>query len=207
LLTKRINRNLVSSTQVIHDTSPLIGNQIRTPSSEINEDELPYYRCYRGSPYKTPSKSPYDQNLGVCCRGWKENASADSEMTATLVTQHLTRGDESSPPFISVTDSPGRVIKLSKSDKIQVNDSVTVFIINREKLRSLGAQCFRSTDIVRNLNIPTYSLKCVKGVQFVTESHWLIYRWIPNECIETIMSFENYRSFLNKRRHRKPYVN
>lgn len=46
------------------------------------------------------------------------------------------------------------------------------------------------------------------GVQFVTDSHWLIHRWVPRECIETELWFDDFRSFCERAGivERKPKV-
>lgn len=104
---KSINRYLVSREPVGNDTSRLTENQTLTSSGETVE-EAPLYRVHRNGCHHSPSQSPYNRYLGIRCPGWRRYSSADFEITAQYITQHLQTGDKSSPPFISVTDSAYR---------------------------------------------------------------------------------------------------
>ncbi len=163
------------------------------PTSNTAEDSISIlYRLHHD--FKA---SPYDGELGICCPGWRKQSAEDFAISKGNFIKHLTGSDKSSPPFISVTDSPGRVINFSKSDDNRGRD-LEVLVINFRKLRTLGSRCDRTTDLARKLDVLRRARNSYEGVEFVTESHWLIHRWVPKECIETAMGFDDFRRFCEK---------
>jgi len=141
--------------------------------------------------------SHYDGELGLCCPGWRKQSAEDFAISKENFIKHLARKDDSSPPFISVTDSPGRVINFSKSDDNR-GRHLKVLVINFRKLRTLGSRCDRTIDLARKLDVLRRARNSYEGVEFVTKSHWLIHRWVPKECIETAMGFDDFRRFCEK---------
>lgn len=188
---RRLIRFIVSDPPGISDlTANPGGNKQPVSCGDTVEKDLPQilYRLHIAS-----KETLYDEELGILCPGWRKNSSADSPINKEQVVQHL-RGDISSPPFISVSDSPARVINQSKG--VDLSRSRTrVLVISFSKLQKLGSWCRRSTDVVEDLGIAKYSRNCPDGVHYATDSHWLIHCWIPQECVETEMDFEDFRLF------------
>lgn len=192
---RRLTKFLVSDP---HDISNLTthpdGNKQSVSSGDVVKQDPPqiFYRLHNNS-----KQTSYDEELGILCPGWRKYSSADSPMNKDQVIKHLARDDKSFPPFISVSDSPARIINLSKY--VDLKDSnPRVLVINASKLQKVGSWCRRSTHVVEDLGIAKYHWNCRDGVQYVTDSHWLIHRWVPQECIETEMEFEDFRSLCER---------
>lgn len=88
----------------------------RTPD-EVDQDEVDVFYRY----HSMSSKSERKRDIGIVCPGWRKGGSANTKFkkgpfTEAHVRQHLTKGDISSPPFISVSESPGKVYKIMQAD-------------------------------------------------------------------------------------------
>jgi len=186
----RLNKCIISGAQGSNQTQS-DANQPFVPCVGAAEEDLPriLYRLHNDS-----KESRHYKVLGICCPGWRKYSSADSAIAKDQVIRHLKPGDKSSPPFISATEHPGRIININKSADLK-GSNTRVFVISFSKLRRLGAWCYRSTDLVKDLDITTRARDSPHGVQFATSSHWLIHRWVPEECIETTMKFDDFHSF------------
>jgi hypothetical protein len=140
------------------------------------------------------SLSVYDSRIGIRCAGWRRGASADFKLSPEHVEDQL-RGRKTSPPVISVTDHPFRVLNYSGSRQNSNMSDWKVFIINASKLRAMNVPFKRSTDLVDEFATPTYNFQQRNGVHYSSKSHWLVHRWIPAESIEIIFNFHDFRTF------------
>jgi hypothetical protein len=140
------------------------------------------------------SASPYDENLGIRCPGWRKNGSSDVKISEEHVKQHFRKGDRSSPPFISATESPGRLLNIIKNDKKGTLSTSTVFVLSPSKLSQLGVELYRSTDLVNEFGLPIHSSKHLDGIHYATPTHWLIHRWAPREYFECELSVNDFRN-------------
>ncbi|KAK6193397.1 hypothetical protein LQW54_012492 [Pestalotiopsis sp. IQ-011] len=52
-----------------------------------------------------------------------------------------------------------------------------------------------SPTIVHDFGLERHSSKKPKGLHYVTESHILVHRWVPEECIESVMTAEDNIDF------------
>lgn len=157
--------------------------------------ERPFYRYHRPAWHRRPSASVQKPHLGILSPSWTKGPSADAEIKREHVVNHLTDSDISSPPFISISESPGRIYKLIMSDKQRTADSAIILVISRIKLKTMGVHFQRSTDLVHEFGMETYCSKRPNGVRYATESHWMAYRWIPAECIVAEISVECFEAF------------
>lgn len=189
---RRLTKFVVSGPQAISDPTAHPDGDQRSVSCEHGVEKDSPRILYR---LQNDSKaSDYNNELGICCPGWKKYSSADSPIAKGHVIQHL-RDEKTSPPFISVHESPARIINLRKCVAFSEISTTKVLVINFNKLQKLGSWCRRSTEVVEELDISKYNRSCPDGVQYVIDSHWLIHRWVPQECIETEMRFDDFRSF------------
>lgn len=153
--------------QGLNQTTQSDANQPFVPCVGAAEEDLPRY-LYRL--HNDSKESRHHEVLGIYCPGWRQYSSADSAITKDQVIRHLTRDDKSSPPFISATEHPGRIINFSKSADLK-GSNTRVFVISFGKLRRLGAWCYRSTDLVKDLDITTWAPNSPHDVQFAISSH------------------------------------
>lgn len=113
--------------------------------------------------------------------------------------KHLIRKNTTVTPFTSVSDSPARIIRYSKS-KANLGQTLRVLVINHRKMHALGITTCRTTSLARALNVPKSLPHSPKsGLEFITDSHYLVDRWIPKECIEANMEFEDFKEFCKGR--------
>ena len=179
---RRLIKLVVSGPQVVSElTAHLDGYQRSTSCGDGGQQDLPqiFYRLHN-----SPKGSYFDPELGILCPGWRKHASAHSPIAKEHVIQHL-RAEQTSPPFISVHDSPARIINLSKCVDFSEWRKTRILVISFDKLQKIGSWCRRSTEIP---GIPN-------GVPYVTDSHWLIHRWVPLECIVTELWLDHFVSF------------
>jgi hypothetical protein len=163
---------------------------IETPSGANNA----LFRYHKRPSHSIPSASLYDEILGIRCPGWRKNGSGDVKISEEHVKQQLRKGDRSSPPFISATESPGRLLNIIKNDKNGTRYTSTVFVLSPSKLSQLGVELYRSTDLVNDFGLPVHSSKHPDGIHYATPTHWLIHRWAPRECFECELSVDDFRN-------------
>lgn len=170
--------------------------QLTRAPDQVRKDEADvFYRYHLDS-----SKSEHKRNVGIVCPGWRKGGSADAKITEDHVRQHLTKDDRSSPPFISVSDSPGKAYNIMKGKHRYRPGPGKVFIISRRKLQKMEVDSKSTIEIARDFGIEKYSSKSPNGVHYISEFHWLIHRWVPEECIEREMSEYEFETFCDAHR-------
>ncbi|KAK7978608.1 hypothetical protein PG988_006098 [Apiospora saccharicola] len=70
-----------------------------------------------------------------------------------------------------------------------------IFIISPRRLAKMGISFQRSTDLVRQFGMNPYRRSHKDGVHYATESHWMVHRWVPDECIGGWMSTNQFQKF------------
>lgn len=167
-------------------------------ADEENSLWEPFYRYHRNEFHVTPSASPYQRGVGIRCPGWRRGGSAESEECDTIRTciqQHLRDNDRSSPPFISVSDSPARIYNIITADRERTAESTSIIVISRMRFSGLGVWFEKTTDLIDDYRIPKWSRQYPDGCQYVTDSHWLIHRWLPQACIVLEMDLNQFALF------------
>ena len=134
------------------------------------------FRYYKGQSHSIPSISPYDENLGIRCPGWRKNSSGDIKISEEHVKQYFRKGDRSSPPFISATKSLSRLLNIIKNNKKGTLSISTVFILSPSKLSQLDVELYRSINLVNDFSLPIHSSKHLDGIYYTTPTYWLIHR-------------------------------
>lgn len=72
------------------------------------------------------------------------------------------------------------------------DDRRCVAFLNVKKLRRMSVILQRSDLIAEQAKIPVFSEGQQNGVRFTSVYHWLVYDWIPAQCIERVTSFKEY---------------
>lgn len=104
----------------------------------------PLFRFHKRSGHKGFSASLHYQDIGIRYPGWRKYESCDREISKEHVRKHL-EGFISSPPFISASESPGRLLKLMKYE--ETCRFTTIFVISPLALERLNVELYRSTDL------------------------------------------------------------
>jgi hypothetical protein len=148
------------------------------------------------------SYTPYSAELGfhssdsrIFTQARSVQALKDSGVLSDNSLRSHCEGYEKSSPWISLTDNTQWLLEkspLSKKPSTK-SDQRRVAFINVERLNRMGV-IFQRTDLLAlQAKIPVYSGANRKGVKFTSVDHWLVYDWIPVQCIERIVSFQEYQ--------------
>lgn len=153
------------------------------------------------------SKSTYSRSYGFRCSGW-----IDSRYTSGVTSERQKNGrafqahcnDTHDPsPYISVSTSIARIMRLSGCQKEKQAGS-RVFVISLNRLRQLGIKAQSTKDYLKNFvdsageKIYWQSWKDKKDkkdenrVSYVTDTHWLVEEWIPDQAIVSEMDCEEF---------------
>lgn len=147
------------------------------------------------------SHTYHSADLGFRSSGSHLNPSAEGVQTlirlGILSRKHLKSHCESRErpsPFISLTDNTKWLLKDSPLAKHppSADDHRRVAFVNVEKLRRMDIIYQRSDLLAAQANITVYSAARQDGVKFTSVDHWLVYDWVPAQCIERIVSFAEY---------------
>ena len=106
----RIDRRLIS-TNMVNDSCPrnLANGQAQVHGvCPVCQDHGIFFRIFSRNP-----NSPYDVSTGIKCSGWRECFTRFPAVTKKQVLDHMNAREEPSP-FISMTDSPGRLVNFRR---------------------------------------------------------------------------------------------
>ncbi|KAK8007347.1 vera protein [Apiospora arundinis] len=200
---KEVERRLVDVNIQNDSLLDRLGSAVlKLDNDHVNSEqgsEEPFYRYHRHPNHKRPSHSLWKPRLGIICPGWSENKSAGAEITKSHVQKHLTDTIDSSCPFISMSDDPARIQKIMRMDDSHTTDTASILIISPSELRTMGIHYKRSTDFVEDFHLKTiYDPKDSCSVKYATDSHWMVHRWIPENCIVGEMSVSQFETFCVK---------
>jgi hypothetical protein len=97
--------------------------------------------------------------------------------------------------FISLTENTKWLLEISPLAKRSplTDDHRQVAFVSVEKLQRMGVIYQRSDMLAVQAQIPTYSQGQQDGVRYTSVDHWLVYDWIPMQCIEKVVSFKEYK--------------
>lgn len=144
------------------------------------------------------SHSPYDPELGFRCSGWRECRPATSfseirEMKGPLTLESLRshcEGHSRPSQWISFSDDASWILE-------RVNESwrgnVRVALVCVARLNILRIPWQRSDELVREEGGHCYSKLHRGGINFAWSNHYLVYGWVPAECILATFDFEAFR--------------
>lgn len=153
------------------------------------------YRAIRSSSY-----SRYDKHLGF--RSSRQPLTLPSNHDGSLHESSLVDKDalknhcEGGRPsdLIALSDSPVRILRLTKHWDSRDPKGDMIAVINVSKLLTMGVLFGRTTTLTDKLGMNAWSPSLTKGLRWVNPNYWVAYRWVPAECIEFCMSVEFLRS-------------
>ncbi|TGO24606.1 hypothetical protein BPAE_0099g00420 [Botrytis paeoniae] len=166
-----------------------------TPQSSIPKTDTLLYRVHTAT-----SKSPYDRTAGIRCSGWIDSLytsdTADLRQTDGRAFQSHCNRDEVPSPYISVSTSVARLMRLPECQEEKEAES-RVFVISLNRLRQLGIKA-QSTNLYFDKFVISSGRKISRknggknhqyedGVSYVTDTHWLVEEWIPDQAIVSEM--------------------
>ncbi|KIV83144.1 hypothetical protein, variant [Exophiala sideris] len=145
------------------------------------------------------SHTKHSSSLGFQCSEWRSAPPAASfaklkmhkdEMRQSLMS-HLDGRTEPSR-WISVTDDMGWVLRYGPQWQSNYTGSkCQVAIINVPKLNRLGILWERSVDLTRSVGL--------EEVKYAWREHFLVYGWIPAQCLICVVPFAQFRIMCEKR--------
>lgn len=126
--------------------------------------------------------------LGYRCSGWD----TFQEITNEEILNHM-NGVVAPTSLISVQESPARLMVFLKKAIMNRDEEFTsVEVISLRMLQHIGILHVRSTDLCDGRGIPTSYDKKEGHAQYVTDTHWVIMDWIPDEAIMRGMSVASF---------------
>ncbi len=127
-------------------------------------------------------------SLGYRCSGWN----VFGEITNEEILNHM-NGVEVPTSMISVQESPARLmVFLKKAIMNGDNDATLVEVISLRMLQHIGVLHVRSTDLCHGRGIPTSYDRKEGHARFVTDTHWVIMNWIPEEALMRWMDVDSF---------------
>ncbi|KAF7907015.1 uncharacterized protein EAF01_004602 [Botrytis porri] len=169
-----------------------------TPQSSLPKPDTLLYRVHAAT-----SKSPFDRTTGIRCSGWIDSLyisdTADSRQADGRAFQSHCNRDKVPSPYISVSTSVARLMRLSDWPREEEAES-RVFVISLNRLRRLGIKA-QSTNLYFDEFLDSAGERTYRpngwnnyenGVSYVTDSHWLVEEWIPDQAIVSEMDCEEF---------------
>lgn len=153
------------------------------------------------------SYTRYSESLGFLCSDWKNVKPAVSmdhlrkfpmDMQESL-SNHL--DSRKTSPWISVADDVGWI--LTHAHKWRANDpnsDCRVAIISVPEMDRLGILWERSDILVESVGMQRHRKRQSSGgVKYAWFEHYLVYGWIPAQCVIRVFPFTQYRRMCDER--------
>ena len=144
------------------------------------------------------SHTAYSDSLGFQCSGWRTCKPADSftklKDDGILTTQQLQnhcKGTVSPSHWISLCDDASWMLKYI--DKTSSTTDGRVAIVSLPKLDRLNIPWGRSDMLVQQAGGKCYSDKHLDDVQYAWNGHYLVYGWIPAQCVIKTFSIQHFQ--------------
>ncbi|TGO34951.1 hypothetical protein BHYA_0175g00040 [Botrytis hyacinthi] len=173
---------------------------LHTPQNKNGNTDTLLYCLHIGT-----SKSTYSRSYGFRCSGWIDSLytsgiTSERQKNGRAFQSHCNRAKVPSP-YISVSTSVARLMRLPAWQE-EEEAEIRIFVISLNRLRQLGIKA-QSTDLYFNefVNSPGGKISrknggknhlYVDGVSFVTDTHWLVEEWIPDQAIVSEMDCEEF---------------
>ncbi|KAF7954767.1 uncharacterized protein EAE97_000026 [Botrytis byssoidea] len=171
-----------------------------TPQIRNTSTDILLYRLHTAT-----SKSTYSRSYGFRCSGWTDSlyasgVTSERQKNGQAFQAHCNATSNPSP-YISVSTSIARLMKLPAWKKEEEAD-IRIFVISLNRLGQLGIKA-QSTELYFNefVNSPGGKISkkngdknhlYVDGVSFVTDTHWVVEEWIPDQAIVSEMNCEEF---------------
>lgn len=103
-------------------------------------------------------------------------------------------GEQEGTPMISVSESPGRLMKFLDKPLERGDEHATVIeVISLRMLQHIGVLQARSTELCDDRGIQRVSGYSQEGcARFTTPTHWVIMHWIPDEALVATMTVKEF---------------
>lgn len=99
-------------------------------------------------------------------------------------------------PYISVTSSPLRALKLMHHGD---TSNVDVFVIDANRLFATHIRFERTTTMAREFGMIYSRQSGYDRSHYITETHWLVEHWIPADCVVNRMSFSQFQGLCRRK--------
>lgn len=150
------------------------------------------------------SHTKYDEQLGFRCSSWTtcKSTSDFGEMktqdilSITSLKSHCENQHRTSD-WISLSGEASWMLKYIKKHGLNngsPTDNTRIALISTAKLEKLGLLFDRSDFLLRSAEGRQYGAGNQDGVKFTWASHYLVYGWIPAQCIVTTFTLAKFRS-------------
>jgi len=122
-------------------------------------------------------------------------------MNGDKVQNHM-NGKQEGTPLISVSESPGRLMKhLNKPLDRGDGHATVIEAISLRMLQHIGVLQARSTELCDDRGIQRVSGYSQEGVaRYTTPTHWVIMHWIPDEALVATMAVDEFLALAQNRR-------
>ena len=156
----------------------------------ISEQPRTFLRYYHDDSY-----TYYNDSLGFLCSGWRACLPANSftelkekgMLTGQKIRNHCEKAGSPSD-WISLCNDASWMLKyVSKSTKGKIA------IISVPKLDRMNVLWIRSDLLVQQSGEECYSGRTRNGVQYAWPGHYLVFGWIPAQCIIKTLTMQRFR--------------
>ncbi|KAF7904753.1 hypothetical protein EAF00_002087 [Botryotinia globosa] len=162
----------------------------RTPQIRNTSTDTLLYRVQTAT-----SNSPHDRTTGIRCSDWIDSLytseTADSRKANGRAFQAHCNATPDPSPDISLHTSVARLVRFISEFRLHEEVSSRVYVISLSRLRKLGIKA-QSTKSYFETFVSSYGgliyrangkMKYENGVSYMTDSHWLVEGWIPDQAI------------------------
>ena len=152
------------------------------------------------------SHSPYTKSLGFRCGNWRKCQPADDFIELTnkgllnpqKISNHC-QDEGSASDWISFSDNALWILSKCSDRFSSTQRDCRIAIINVASLDRLGIPWQRSDFLVQQLGGKLFSPKNKDGVQFAWPGHYLVYGWVPPQCIVRSFTLEEFQTLCQQR--------
>jgi hypothetical protein len=180
-----------NDTETLRMLNRFLINRTFSRPKDYPEPDTPelFYRAFNGGCW-----SRHCQDLGF--RSSNQPLTPPSYYDGTLLDSSLVdkdalknhcEGDQPSD-LIALTDSPSRVLRITRGWGSWIGGENTIAVISVSKLMRMGVLFNRTTTLARSLDMDLRTAHQPTGLQYANSNYWVAYRWIPAECIEFYIS-------------------
>jgi hypothetical protein len=144
----------------------------------------------------------YDPSLGIlssnfaACKPVKciDELKTRAELTETTLRNHC--GGSGATSFISLTNNVGSLSRYTKGNwryrESDPRSSAMVALVSKEKLDYIEIICATLRSLVEDVSVTYWSLTNQDGACYASNEHFMVYSWIPLQCIEEVISLARF---------------
>ncbi|TIA68944.1 hypothetical protein D6C76_07988 [Aureobasidium pullulans] len=145
----------------------------------------------------------YDPALGILSSNSKvckpvrniDELKARAELTEATLRNHC--GGDNSTSFISLTNEVKYLSRYTegkwKHRDPDVRSSAMVALVNKAKLDYMEVFCATSRSLVEAVGAKYWSRNNPDGVSYASHEHFMVYGWIPPQCIERVIPLDHFK--------------